>query len=136
MKATANRPKSDRPIYKLSVDLINTYKLINRKYYQAKQLSQTGGAGGGRGGVFNHGYDDENYDYIMAPSEDWGRYIVQGKPPIGKGSFGKVYKAEDKTTGTTVALKVIKSKQPFMQQVSAVLALKVGVRHRSCRHRP
>lgn len=39
--------------------------------------------------VFNDGYDDENYDYIVKNGEKWmDRYEIDSL--IGKGSFGQV----------------------------------------------
>ncbi|CAN0076290.1 unnamed protein product, partial [Hapterophycus canaliculatus] len=81
-----------------------------------------GGGGGGKprggarqGGVYNHGMDDENFDYIVHEGEVFqGRYSV--RETIGKGSFGKVYKAWDTRDNIYVALKVIKSKRPFTMQ--------------------
>eukprot|EP00752_Nemacystus_decipiens_P008426 g7530.t1 len=142
------RPASDRLAHKLSVSLIDTYKLINQRYYAEKTRQQeqsqesaasaaaaaggaaagtggagaTGGAAGGprknparQGGVYNHGMDDENFDYIVHEGEVFqGRYAV--KETIGKGSFGKVYKAWDTQDNIYVALKVIKSKRPFTMQ--------------------
>ena len=40
--------------------------------------------------VFNDGYDDDNYDYIVKNGEKWmDRYEIDSL--IGKGSFGQVY---------------------------------------------
>lgn len=39
--------------------------------------------------VFNDGYDDDNYDYIVKNGEKWmDRYEIDSL--IGKGSFGQV----------------------------------------------
>lgn len=40
--------------------------------------------------VFNDGYDDDNYDYIVKNGEKWmDRYEIDSL--IGKGSFGQVH---------------------------------------------
>lgn len=40
--------------------------------------------------LYNDGYDDENYDYIVKVGEKWfDRYEIESL--IGKGSFGQVW---------------------------------------------
>ena len=51
--------------------------------------------------VFNDGYDDDNYDYIVKNGEKWmDRYEIDSL--IGKGSFGQVldYTSYTHTTHT------------------------------------
>ena len=45
------------------------------------------------------------------------------KERIGKGSFGQVVRARDERTGTDVAIKIIKSKKPFLQQAKTEIEL-------------
>jgi len=117
---------------KLSVNLIDTYKLINQVYYEKrkrrqeeKQAAQGALAGQSkkeRKGSFNNGWDDENYDYIVKNGELFNeRYIVS--TVIGKGSFGQVVKAYDQTKKEYVAIKIIKSKKPFLQQAKTEIEL-------------
>ena len=75
-------------------------------------------------GVHNHGFDDENYDYILQPGELFnGRYYL--KERIGKGSFGQVVRAVDKESNREVAIKIIKSKKPFLVQAKTEVDLLV-----------
>jgi len=118
--AATTRPQSraadKRPVHKLSIGLIGTYKMINRIYYTKRALKDAL-VNRERYGVYNDGYDDENWDYIIQTGELLGgsdRYEV--KERIGKGSFGQVIRAEDRETGMDVAIKIIKSKRPFMLQ--------------------
>ena len=70
---------------KLSLSLIETYKNINKIYYEARarQRALEESEGGGRGGMYNGGYDDQHYDYIVQPEEViMGRYLLKHK--IGK----------------------------------------------------
>ena len=99
------RPSTDRPIYKLSVKLIDTYKYINKVYYEEKakkaKTESSSGAGSsstsGRGGTYNEGYDDQHYDYILHNEEVFAdRYILRQR--IGKGSFGQVVAAYDQVS--------------------------------------
>lgn len=44
--------------------------------------------------VYNDGYDDDNYDYIVKNGEKWlDRYEIDSL--IGKGSFGQVRSAKE-----------------------------------------
>ena len=125
--------RSDRPVYKLSVKLIDTYKYINKIYYanKAAQLASKGSSSHhnteavltGRGGPNNDGYDDSNYDYIIMNGADViaDRYII--KQRLGKGSFGQVVAAYDPQTKRDVAIKIIKSKKPFLIQAQTEIGL-------------
>lgn len=134
------RNRSGAPLLKLTVDLIKTYKQINKVYYEKKKAKQELHRKGGKkpdgaeadkndrsagatttsansGVLYNGGHDDENYDYKIIPDEVLNnRYMV--KQRIGKGSFGQVVRAIDQTTKEEVAVKIIKSKKPFFRQVS------------------
>jgi len=136
---------------KLSVSLIDTYKHINTVYYEEREARRAARAKGkgksgtisgsgapttsaatsvaapgpgnaGGTGTHNHGWDDENYDYIVTAGElFYGRYRI--KERIGKGSFGQVVRAEDTETGKDVAIKIIKSKKPFLIQAKTEIEL-------------
>jgi dual specificity tyrosine-phosphorylation-regulated kinase 1 len=114
------------------VSLIDTYKHINTVYYEdrdarrnarakeksTKALEQQQGAGG----TNNHGWDDENYDYIVTQGEIfYNQYRI--KERIGKGSFGQVVRAEDIVSHREVAIKIIKSKKPFLMQAKTEIDL-------------
>ncbi len=120
------RDPMDAPLRKLSVNLIDTYKLINQVYYEKRKRRQEERALQAgkkeRKGNFNNGWDDENYDYIVKNGEVFNeRYVVSSV--IGKGSFGQVVKAFDNTTSEWVAIKIIKSKKPFLQQAKTEIEL-------------
>lgn len=73
-------------------------------------------------GSQNHGWDDDNFDYILTPNETINnRYVLQKR--IGKGSFGQVVQALDKKTNKEVAIKIIKSKKPFLMQARTEIEL-------------
>jgi dual specificity tyrosine-phosphorylation-regulated kinase 1 len=73
-------------------------------------------------GTQNHGWDDDNFDYIITPNEViQNRYVLQKR--IGKGSFGQVVQALDKKTNKEVAIKIIKSKKPFLMQARTEIEL-------------
>mmetsp|Transcript_30538 Transcript_30538/g.63763 ORF Transcript_30538/g.63763 Transcript_30538/m.63763 type:complete len:676 (-) Transcript_30538:398-2425(-) len=129
--APLGRPPSERPLIKLSVSLIDTYKQINSVYYEERdQRRRTRAAAAaadskkqsGNGGANNNGWDDENYDYIITSGEIFfNRYKI--KERIGKGSFGQVVRAEDLETKREVAIKIIKSKKPFLMQAKTEIEL-------------
>lgn len=132
------RPPSERPLMKLSISLIDTYKQINTIYYEERETrrkalrvseqqfaaSGTSAAGSSnrKSGANNNGWDDDNYDYIITTNEViLGRYQI--KERIGKGSFGQVVRAEDLETKREVAIKIIKSKKPFLMQAKTEIEL-------------
>jgi dual specificity tyrosine-phosphorylation-regulated kinase 1 len=142
LRPTIGRLPATRPVVKLSVGLIDTYKHINTVYYEERDArraarakekdagtssgaaagASASAAGGGAGGTNNHGWDDENYDYIVTPGEIFfGRYRMMER--IGKGSFGQVVRAEDVETKRQVAIKIIKSKKPFLLQAKTEIEL-------------
>ncbi|TUA69862.1 Dual specificity tyrosine-phosphorylation-regulated kinase 1B [Bagarius yarrelli] len=72
--------------------------------------------------VYNDGYDDDNYDYIVKNGEKWlDRYEIDSL--IGKGSFGQVVKAYDHHEQEWVAIKIIKNKKAFLNQAQIELRL-------------
>jgi len=106
-----SRPANKRPAHKLSVGLIDTYNYINKVYYEKKKLKK-----------YNNGWDDEHYDYKITAGEMLAdRYEL--KQRIGKGSFGQVVRCWDHKKGMEVAVKIIKSKKPFMVQAQTEIKL-------------
>lgn len=88
----------------------------------ASTASLTGQPRKERKSSFNNGWDDENYDYIVKNGELFNeRYVVS--TVIGKGSFGQVVKAYDQEKSEYVAIKIIKSKKPFLQQAKTEIEL-------------
>lgn len=116
------RLPADRPLIKLSVSLIDTYKHINQVYYEERDARRRAKGEKKGQGTNNHGWDDENYDYIITAGElFYGRYKI--KERIGKGSFGQVVRAEDVESKREVAIKIIKSKKPFLLQAKTEIEL-------------
>ena len=90
----AVRAPASRPVYKLSVDLIDTYKRINKVYYEQKVsrhsysereqctrlpplththiTPQAKRKASRETTKANDEYDDENYDYIVKQKEAFG----------------------------------------------------------------
>ncbi|XP_059135263.1 dual specificity tyrosine-phosphorylation-regulated kinase 1B isoform X3 [Peromyscus eremicus] len=123
----AFRDATSAPLRKLSVDLIKTYKHINEVYYakkkrRAQQAPPQDSSTKKEKKVLNHGYDDDNHDYIVRSGERWlERYEIDSL--IGKGSFGQVVKAYDHQTQELVAIKIIKNKKAFLNQAQIELRL-------------
>ncbi|CAK9303937.1 unnamed protein product [Gordionus sp. m RMFG-2023] len=112
------------PLYKLSVDLIKTYKYINGLYYakKKKRTQHTLENLSKKNKIYNDGFDDENHDYIVRHGEKWfNRYQIHSL--IGKGSFGQVVKAYDFVEREYVAIKIIKNKKPFLNQAEIEVRL-------------
>jgi dual specificity tyrosine-phosphorylation-regulated kinase 1 len=134
------RPTHVRPLYKLSVNLIETYKLINKVYYDEKARRKKEKEGTTKSNTStassshvqtpaanNAQYDDDNYDYIIRVDEIFNeRYRIKEK--IGKGSFGQVIRAVDMETNAEVAVKIIKSKKPFTVQARTEIELLESLR--------
>jgi len=124
---TGARSILERPVIKLSVNLIDTYKRINEAYYERKREAAAAENAEKRNeprgqGVHNHGWDDEHYDYILRNGEILeGRYRISER--IGKGSFGQVVRAFDIETNKDVAIKIIKSRRPFLLQARTEIDL-------------
>jgi hypothetical protein len=71
---TRTRAAQERPLYKLSVRLIDTYKLINKVYYENKARKTAHPT---------NEWDDENHDYLIHQGEVFaGRYEIKRR--IGK----------------------------------------------------
>ncbi|XP_066575291.1 dual specificity tyrosine-phosphorylation-regulated kinase 1B isoform X2 [Amia ocellicauda] len=121
------RDPATAPLRKLSVDLIKTYKHINEVYYtkkkrRAQQVPPEDSSTKKERKVYNDGYDDDNYDYIVKNGEKWlDRYEIDSL--IGKGSFGQVVKAYDHHEQEWVAIKIIKNKKAFLNQAQIELRL-------------
>ncbi|KAG9335423.1 hypothetical protein JZ751_004745, partial [Albula glossodonta] len=142
------RDPASAPLRKLSVDLIKTYKHINEVYYtkkkrRAQQVPPEDSSTKKERKVYNDGYDDDNYDYIVKNGEKWlDRYEIDSL--IGKGSFGQVSPAPDGLVALTmqqtqgrgavvkaydhheqewVAIKIIKNKKAFLNQAQIELRL-------------
>lgn len=72
------RPATERPSYKLTMELLSTYKLINELFYEAKRKRQAMEKAGDKKAIFNDGYDDDSGNYIVQIGEEIaGRYIVE-----------------------------------------------------------
>jgi dual specificity protein kinase YAK1 len=120
--APVHRPSRKRPLIALTLGLRATYDSAHAQRCREAEAAPQQHAPPRRGGVRNHGYDDENCDYIVESGEEFGgRYTVLGS--IGTGSFSKVYRARDTVSGQLVALKVVKSKPVFMAQAQAEIEL-------------
>jgi len=131
VQPTVGRLPADRPLVKLSVSLIDTYKQINKVYYEEREAKRARAkAKQPKGqGSNNNGWDDENHDYIITKGEMfYGRYVIEER--IGKGSFGQVVRALDTETNKDVAIKIIKSRKPFLMQAKTEIDLLTHLRDR------
>ncbi|XP_063688797.1 dual specificity tyrosine-phosphorylation-regulated kinase 1A-like isoform X1 [Bolinopsis microptera] len=127
MRQTQCRDSKTAPLTKLTIDLINTYKHINEVYYQKKKRKHKSKGSEEMNNkkekcLYNDGYDDKHYDYIIKQGEIWNeRYQIEGL--IGKGSFGQVAKAYDLVDQVAVAIKIIKNRKLFLNQAKIEVSL-------------
>ena len=71
------RDPKEAPVRKLTVDLIKTYKHINKVYYEKKKQRLQEKA---EAESMNDGYDDEHSDYKIVPEEIIeNRYVIKKK---------------------------------------------------------
>ena len=102
----ASAPK--RPIHKLSVNLLKTYKGINELYFEAKRRRKEDK----ERGIYNGGADDKNGYYLTKKETIRDRYQLSDTK-LGAGSFGTVAHARDVQTSSDVAVKFIRSPRQF-----------------------
>eukprot|EP00727_Mastigamoeba_balamuthi_P006790 m51a1_g2731 putative dual specificity tyrosine-phosphorylation-regulated kinase (600) ;mRNA; f:883937-886548 len=126
---------SRTPLFKLTVNILGTYRHINDVYFKAREAVKAAPAaaaasqGAGSGRPANEAaatssaqapdgqepYDDKNADYIVRVGEVYGaRY--EARALLGRGSFGQVVRAWDRVDKEEVAIKIIKNKLPFYKQ--------------------
>lgn len=120
VRKQASREVPYTPLFKLSVNLLETYKHINEVYYSTKRTARIKEAS--KAVNNNGGYDDEKADLIIKKDEVInGRFVL--KEILGRGSFGQVVKAFDKVENEYVAIKIIKNKTPFYNQALIEISL-------------
>ena len=100
----------------------NNNTLTNNANAVVAQPMLSGSANKKERRLYNDGFDDEYYDYIVKSGEKFlDRYEIDSL--IGKGSFGQVVKAFDLEEQEYVAIKIIKNKRPFLQQAQIEVRL-------------
>mmetsp|Transcript_46346 Transcript_46346/g.75643 ORF Transcript_46346/g.75643 Transcript_46346/m.75643 type:complete len:424 (-) Transcript_46346:809-2080(-) len=113
------RDPNQAPLRKLTVDLINSYNIINKVYYLSKKSNS---AREEHIQVYNDGFDDESFDLKIIEGDVFvNRFVIERL--LGKGSFGQVVKAFDRHTEQYVAIKIIKSKKSFLVQSKSEVAI-------------
>mmetsp|Transcript_28101 Transcript_28101/g.74174 ORF Transcript_28101/g.74174 Transcript_28101/m.74174 type:complete len:612 (-) Transcript_28101:638-2473(-) len=124
----SKKQERQNPVTKLTIRLLDTYQSINEKYYAKHRVDYASR---------NHGYDDENNDYIVKVGDLINdRYEIQlrpnGKSPVlGKGSFGQVVHAIDRVAKPPmpVAIKIIKNHKHWHEQAKSEVELLRKLRH-------
>lgn len=128
---------------------------VMQVYYEAKAKRLREQKESSRGGVHNDGFDDQHYDYILQGDEILkDRYILKHR--MGKvgglgsavmsrgsllmwlcwlslwlqGSFGQVVCAYDQENKCEVAIKIIKSRKPFMLQAKTEIDILMKIQEK------
>lgn len=93
-KRSGTRPPVRAPDVHMPFEVTPALVLLAQVYYAKKKRRHQQGQGDDSSHkkerkVYNDGYDDDNYDYIVKNGEKWmDRYEIDSL--IGKGSFGQV----------------------------------------------
>jgi dual specificity protein kinase YAK1 len=107
-------------VVRLTRDLVETYKICDPQFKYRGELNPKRYLTTPSVGVNNDGFDNVNYDLILAVNDDFcssdsrQRYIV--KDLLGHGTFGQVAKCWVPETNSFVAVKVIKNQLAYYQQ--------------------
>lgn len=123
------RHRPGNPVVKLSVKLLDTYKIINDKYYTRQKSKAATKQQTQNRMLYNDGYDDEAGDYIVREGDIiHDRYKITVRPGsktplLGRGSFGQVAYAYDMTENLGVAIKIIKNQKHFHEQAKTEIEL-------------
>ncbi|EEB09755.1 CMGC/DYRK/YAK protein kinase Ppk15 [Schizosaccharomyces japonicus yFS275] len=107
------------PLECATIHLAETYRICNPNFQFSSNQNPRRPLTKPSEGVYNHGYDNKDSDYILYVNDvlgiDEGRkYLVLDI--LGKGTFGQVVKCQDLKTQRIVAIKVIKNKPAFYNQ--------------------
>jgi dual specificity tyrosine-phosphorylation-regulated kinase 1 len=104
--------RTQAPVVKLSIKLIDTYNHINQVYYKKQKEKK-------------NEWDKPNCDYIIRDGDLICNERYRLHKVIGSGSFGQVVKATDLQTKDEVAIKIIKNKPAFHKQAKMEVELLV-----------
>ncbi|CAM9617196.1 unnamed protein product [Lampetra fluviatilis] len=79
-----------------------------------------------RGGIRNHGYDDQEHNYIPVEHEHFNYRFELGRK-IGQGGQGVVVQCLDHKTQTLVALKILASPTHFKDEAYQMMELRMSM---------
>lgn len=107
------------PFIGLTLHLADTYSMCVPNYIYKSSRNPRRVLTKNNQAVFNNGYDNDLYDYILYVNDTLGvdekrMYVVLDI--LGQGTFGQVVKCQDMKTGEIVAVKVVKAKPEFLKQ--------------------
>ena len=109
------RDRAAAPMRMLSVQLMDTYMLINKRFYEERERRQEKRR--------KREEEERSREYTFREGETLhNRYVVEAV--LGKGSFGQVVRARDtRRDNAAVAIKIIKSNSAFQAQARAEIEL-------------
>lgn len=114
-----------RPVDKLTKNLLATYKGINENYYKRKQerlKAKEESSKTATGSTSKKTSSSVDYEIVKgAHIGENDRYEIIER--LGKGSFGQVVSAYDKEEKKKVAIKIIKNKEAFRKQAETEIRL-------------
>lgn len=113
------------PLFSITEDLVNTYKLCNPKFRGLEVLPQRVLTVPSEG-VLNNGLDNEDSNLICKVNDTFKMdgYVFTVLDLLGTGTFGQVFRCIRSDTKDIVAVKVVKNKPAY--QAQGLLEVKVA----------
>lgn len=125
LETTPFKRTRQNPLFSVTEDLVNTYKICNPKFRGLEVLPQRVLTVPSEG-VLNNGLDNEDANLICKVNDTFKMdgYVFTVLDLLGTGTFGQVFRCIRSDTKDIVAVKVVKNKPAY--QAQGLLEVKVA----------